>query len=188
MQLIDGLARLAGRALRGVRAGERNLAKNVLRAPETMRVHSESFRHEALIPAVHTDSEGRNVSPALAWTPAPAGTKELVLLCEDPDIPKRKPFAHWVVYRISPDVTSVDAGIAIGDSPRGAIQGRSSVREEGWLGPHPPQGHGPHRYHFQLFALDAPTGLGPGATRDQVVHAMRGKVLACGDLVGIYTR
>lgn len=56
------------------------------------------------------------------------------------------------------------------------------------MGPHPPQGHGPHHYHFQLFALGTPLGLRPGATRDQVVMAMRGRVLACGDLVGAYTR
>lgn len=188
MQIIDGLARLAGRALRRVRAGNETLAKNVLRANETMAVHSDAFDHEAALPAVHSDSEGRNVSPPLSWSDPPAGTRQLVLLCEDPDIPMRKPFAHWVVYGIPPETRSFPPGIAVGERPMGALQGRNAARKEGYLGPHPPQGHGTHHYHFQIFAVDVPSSLGPGATRDQVVEAIRGHVLACGDLVATYTR
>lgn len=185
---IQSIARLAGRALRRVRSDEMRLAKVVLGAPETMQVHSAAFGHEAPIPAVHTSSEGDDVSPPLAWSDPPAGTRELVLLVEDPDIPGQRPFSHWVVYKIPAHVRGLRSGIGRENSPEGAMQGVSSMRRKGYLGPHPPPGHGTHHYHFQVFALDAPLHLDGGASRDEVVKAMEGRVIACGDLVGTYGR
>lgn len=186
MQIIDSIARLAGRAMRRVRAGDEGLAKNVLGATEAITIRSTAFDEGEALPAACSHSEGNSTSPALEWSGVPEGTRELVLLCEDPDIPGPKPFCHWVLYGLSPSVTHLPEGLRA--APAGAAHGRNTLRGMGYMGPHPPQGHGAHHYHFQLFALSAPLGLRPGATRDQVVTAMRGRVLACGDRVGTYTR
>jgi phosphatidylethanolamine-binding protein (PEBP) family uncharacterized protein len=52
----------------------------------------------------------------------------------------------------------------------------------------PPPGHGVHHYHFRLYALDARLQAGPGLTKEQLLAAMRGQILAEGELVGTYER
>jgi Raf kinase inhibitor-like YbhB/YbcL family protein len=132
-----------------------------------------------------------NVSPALAWSGVPAQAQEVVVLMEDPDAPMPQAFVHWSIYGIPPSVNSLPEGIGAGGTagrtlPGGVFQGRNSTGRTGFFGPKPPPGHGVHHYHFQVFALDEPLGLGPDAERDALVEAMRGHVLAQGDLVGTY--
>lgn len=123
-----------------------------------------------------------NVSPALAWTNVPAGTRSLALLMEDRDFP----FIHWIVYNIPPNVNGLpEAVLQQPQTPEGAWQGQNSNAEIGYVGPYPPVGV-THHYAFVLYALDALLDLGPGAAREQVLAAMEGHVLATAELTGTY--
>lgn len=143
---------------------------------------SPAFDRQAPIPRRHT-GEGEDVSPALEWKGAPQGTKELALVCDDPDAPRPKPWVHWVLYGIPAATT----GLAEGDEGD-AVEGKNDFGRPGYGGPMPPKGHGVHHYHFKLYALDAPAGLEPGATKEQLLAAIRGHVLAETELVGTYER
>jgi len=111
---------------------------------------------------------GQNISPALAWSGAPAGTKSFALLCHDPDAPTGGAgWWHWLVVNIPASATGLakNAGTADGKNlPAGAVQVATDFGGPGWGGPCPPVGHGPHRYVFTLYALGterldvAPTG------------------------------
>ncbi|MBC7172966.1 MAG: YbhB/YbcL family Raf kinase inhibitor-like protein, partial [Polyangiaceae bacterium] len=136
MGLLDRISEMAGRALRPVRAGEGRLASAQLRdeSSATIPLESTSFTSGGPIPATYSDSEGENVSPGLRWSDVPSGTRELVLLCEDPDIPMRDPFVHWVLYGIAPDVREIPEGVGREERPVGAKQGRNTVRKYGYMG------------------------------------------------------
>lgn len=118
-----------------------------------------------------------NVSPPLSWSGEPAGTQTLVLLVEDLDYP----FSHWVLYDIPAGTTALEEGHV----PAGARQGKNTSGTSGYAGPYPPVGVR-HRYAFILYALDAPLRLAEGATREEVLQAMAGHVLARGELIGTY--
>ena len=99
---------------------------------------------------------GGNVSPALSWSGAPAGTKSFAVHCFDPDAPTGSGFWHWVVVNIPANVTELklDAGNPnAGMLPKGALQTRTDFGKAGYGGPCPPEGHGPHRYQFTVFAV-----------------------------------
>ena len=101
-------------------------------------------------------TDGGNKSPQLAWSGAPAGTKSFALTCFDPDAPTGSGFWHWVVVNIPADVSELklDAGNpSSGLLPKGALQTRTDFGKPGYGGPCPPEGHGPHRYVFTLFAV-----------------------------------
>jgi hypothetical protein len=110
------------------------------------------------------DCTGGNVSPALAWSGAPSGTKSFALTVFDPDAPTGHGWWHWVVYDIPADQMSLasGAGSANGQLPAGAVQGTTDFGKPGYGGPCPPPGK-PHRYVFTLYALgvaklDVPAG------------------------------
>jgi len=126
--------------------------------------------------------EGQNVSPQLSWKGAPEGTREFVLICDDPDAPRAEPWVHWVLYRIPASTTSLQEGA------RGTgVAGRNDFGELGWGGPHPPKGHGTHRYRFRIHALDRALKLAPGATRAALARAVKEHILAETELVGTYS-
>jgi Raf kinase inhibitor-like YbhB/YbcL family protein len=112
---------------------------------------------------------GKNISPALAWSHAPAGTKSFALLTHDPDAPTGSGWWHWVVYNIPASTTSLpaDAGrdSAINMPVSSIVQGITDFGTRGYGGPCPPPGK-PHRYFFRLFALkvdklDVPRNASP---------------------------
>jgi Raf kinase inhibitor-like YbhB/YbcL family protein len=123
-----------------------------------------------------------NVSPALTWANAPAGTQSFVLIMDDLDLS----FSHWVVYNIPPTATVLVEGI-IGqpELPDGTLQGINDNEILGYTGPFPSYGE-THRYAFVLYALNAPLDVGPEARREQVMAAMEGHVLGKSELVGTY--
>lgn len=124
-----------------------------------------------------------NASPALTWVNAPAGTQSLALLMEDIDVG----FSHWVVYNIPPTAAGLPEGIiAQPQLADGTRQGMNDNAMLGYIGPYPPVGE-THRYVFTLYALDAPLGLEAGATREQVLAALEGRVLATSELRGTYS-
>jgi Raf kinase inhibitor-like YbhB/YbcL family protein len=141
---------------------------------------STDFAEGERIPQEHAyRPEGENRAPGLSWTGVPDGTKELALIVDDPDAPREDPWVHWVVYKIPLSATGV---------PGDAVEGENDFGAHGWGGPLPPKGHGTHHYHFKLYALDAEIGLGPGATKVELLEAMEGHVLAEAELVGTYSR
>lgn len=147
-----------------------------------IRLTSPAFAPNAPIPKKHT-GEGPDVSPPLAWSGLPAGTKELALICDDPDAPTLKPWVHWVLYKLPPTLP----GLKEGDSG-GGVEGMTDFGRPGWGGPMPPRGHGVHRYFFRLYALDRPVALKAGASKEDLLAAMKGHILDQGELVGTYER
>lgn len=150
-----------------------------------MRIESRAFEAGRPIPLEH-GCAGANVSPELHWQEVPAGTESLALVCDDPDAPRRV-WVHWVLYDLSPALEGLPERLPSASSvPQGGIQGRNDFGELGYGGPCPPSGT--HRYVFKLYALDRRLGLAPGATKDQLLAAMRGHVLAEAELTGTYRK
>jgi Raf kinase inhibitor-like YbhB/YbcL family protein len=162
------------------------------RSPNVVvQLTSTDFEAGQVIPKEFT-GEGEDRSPQLSWGELPDGTRELALICDDPDAPTSTPWVHWVLYGIQPDVSSLPAGLpkdAEIDQPIRALQGKNSWtsgQTVGYRGPMPPPGHGVHHYHFKLFALDAPLGLKSQSTKAELLAAMEGHVLGTGELIGTY--
>jgi hypothetical protein len=159
----------------------------------TLAVSSSAFPHGATIPAVHT-CDGRDVSPPLTWSgaPAPPAIKTFALICDDPDAPG-KTFVHWVLYNLPADASGLPEGVppvaALPDEDGrgGALQGTNDFGQAGYGGPCPPPGK-PHRYFFKLYALDAALDLEPGASKRDLERAMKGHVAAEAQLIGTYGR
>lgn len=150
-----------------------------------MRVTSPAFPEGGAIPAKYT-CDGSDVSPPLEWSGVPAETKSLALICDDPDAPARV-WVHWVAY----DLPASSAGLPEAVPPieeirGGGRQGRNDFSRIGYGGPCPPRGT--HRYVFAVSALDRALELPAGATKAQLLAAMRDHVLAEGRLTGKYTR
>lgn len=159
----------------------------------SIQLISPAFGDGEPIPKKYT-GDGEDLSPPLNWSDLPEGTKQLALICDDPDAPTEQPWVHWVLYHIPPDVTSLPEGIPPTerlDRPQGAMQGKNSWPEGqtiGYRGPAPPAGHGTHHYHFRLYALDAELDLEPGISKARLLKAIEGHILAQGELVGTYER
>jgi Raf kinase inhibitor-like YbhB/YbcL family protein len=146
------------------------------------RLTSAVFAEGGSIPRAYT-CDGTDVSPALAWTGVPDGTKALVLVVEDPDAGG---FAHWLVLDMDPGRSKLGRGAGTPASSS-LLQGINDFGRIGWNGPCPPSGE--HRYRFTLYALVAPLGLDgdPGAGR--VRSALAGAhVLGHAVLLGRYRR
>ena len=152
----------------------------------TIQLSSTAFDEGQTIPKQHT-GDGRNSSPPLRWQDAPAGTASWALICEDPDAP-RGTFTHWVLYNLPATARELSEGVPPDTTlADGALQGVNDFGKVGYGGPAPPRGK-PHRYLFKLFALARPLDLPPGATKAQVLTAMKGQVLGEGLLMGTYAR
>jgi hypothetical protein len=153
---------------------------------ETEMTLSSVFQEGERIPAKYT-CEGEDISPPLTWGEVPAGTKSFALIVDDPDAPGGV-FTHWVLFNLP--ATSRELPEAVPTQPQlpnGALQGKNDFGKIGYGGPCPPPGS-PHRYRFNLYALDQPLELKAGATKKQVLEAIQGHILAQAQLTGIYQR
>jgi Raf kinase inhibitor-like YbhB/YbcL family protein len=149
-------------------------------------ITSTAFGEGETIPKPHT-GDGADTSPPLRWGEPPAGTRSFALICDDPDAP-RGTWVHWVIFNLPADLRGLDAGVPTQETlTNGANQGKNDFGNLGYGGPAPPRGK-PHRYFFKLYALDALLELSAGATKEQLVAAMKGHVLAEGQLMGRYGR
>ena len=144
-----------------------------------MKITSSAFHDGGNIPSKFT-CDGSDTSPPLQITGVPSEAKSLVLIADDPDAPGGL-FTHWLIWNIPPQTNS----IAEGSTPKG-VQGTNDFGKSGYKGPCPPPGT--HRYSFKIFALDREPDLRSGAKRSQVDAAMKGHVIAQGELVGRYAR
>ena len=155
----------------------------------SMGLTSSAFAQGASIPKRHT-CEGEDQSPPLAWSGVPAAALSLALIVDDPDAPDpaapRMTWVHWVLYNLPPETTHLDAGIAPSALPSGTLQGRNDWKRTGYGGPCPPIGR--HRYFHRLYALDARLPDLKQPTKDQLLKAMQGHVLAQVELVGTYQK
>ena len=179
-----------GVALRNRRAGHHTLvwARRDLQAPENFPLTSPAFAHGAPIPEKHRGRlRGANISPALNWTQPPAGTAELVLIVQDPDVPFGKPATHALALGIDPSLNGIPENALANPSPIPGIRhGKGALGRRGWAGPMPPRSHGPHAYVFQLFALDQAPGLPASFTLDDVIAAIKGHAIGRARLDGTY--
>ena len=161
-------------------------------APAVITVTSATLKANETIPKDHT-ADGRNVSPAVMWSGAPAATKQFALVCDDPDVPMPGGFVHWVVYKIPgtakglPAELPMDVTLTAPADIAGTIQGMSGFRRAGYRGPAPPPGK-PHHYTFTVYALDAELPLAEGLNRTQLMEALKGHIIGQGALVSLYER
>jgi len=145
------------------------------------RLSAPDLREGADIPKKFT-CDGADVSPSLAWTDPPKGTKAFALICDDPDAPAGT-WVHWVIYDLPADTRDLPEGVPHGpELDSGAQQGRNDFGKIGYNGPCPPRGK-PHRYFFKLYALSAETKLKSGGTKADVERAMKGNILGHVELV-----
>lgn len=158
-----------------------------------IEITSTAFAQDERIPKKYT-GEGSDVSPRLTWSGVPAGTKELVLICDDPDAPTPEPWVHWVIYSLPPTIAGLNEGVPRElrlKEPTGALQGKNSWPDGeniGYRGPMPPPRHGTHHYHFRLYALSEKVPMAPGLTKKEVLQQIENKVVATGKLTGTYSR
>ena len=143
-----------------------------------LKITSSAFQDGGNIPSKFTCDGG--ASPPLQISGVPSGTKTLVLIADDPDAPSGL-FTHWLVWNIPPQTTSIPEKSA----PKG-VHGTNDFGKSEYGAPCPPSGT--HRYYFKVFALDRELTLPAGAKRGQLDAAMKGHVLAQGELMGRYSR
>jgi Raf kinase inhibitor-like YbhB/YbcL family protein len=148
----------------------------------SINVTSAAFKAGGPIPARYTCG-GDDVSPPLGWSGAPGSAKSLALTVIDPDAPGR-PFTHWVVFNMPATTTGLPEG---GPPPPVSAEGRNDFGGTGYRGPCPPPGS-THHYHFKVYGLDATVALRAGASEQAFEDAIRGHVLATGELVGTFKR
>ena len=145
-----------------------------------------AFQHGGEIPSRYTCS-GVNLSPALTWSGAPAATRTLALIADDPDAPVGT-WTHWLIWNIPAQATSLPEGVPAIDALKdGSRQGKNDFGQLGYGGPCPPPGK-PHRYFFKLYALDAKLDLKPGATKRELEAAIAPHILSKTELLGIFRR
>lgn len=150
---------------------------------------SSAFAPGGPIPARHT-CEGDDVSPALAWSGAPADTRSFAIIVDDPDAPDpahpKMTYVHWVLYNIPASAHSLPEAVEAGSLPGGTLQGINDFKRTGFGGPCPPIGR--HRYFHKLYALDAVLPDLGTPTKNQLEHAMKGHVLEQVELMGTYQK
>ena len=154
-----------------------------------LTLQSSSFAHNGAIDAKYT-CEGADISPPLAWSDLPAGTKSLVLIVDDPDAPDPKApkmtWVHWVLYSIPPTATGLAEGVKKDALPAGTREGLNDWNRTGYGGPCPPIGR--HRYFHKLYALDTVLPNLGAPTKAELEAAIKGHVLAQAELIGTYEK
>jgi Raf kinase inhibitor-like YbhB/YbcL family protein len=149
-------------------------------------LRSSAFRQNQAIPKKYT-CDSSDVSVPLNWNDPAQGTKSFGLIADDPDAP-RGTWVHWVLFDLPSDARELAEGIPAKETlDDGAKQGKNDFGKIGYGGPCPPPGP-VHHYQFKLYALDKMAGLRPGATKQQLLDAMKGHILVQSELIGTYKR
>lgn len=160
-------------------------ADNQLDVPQTLKLTSPAFEADAFIPPEFT-CDGADRSPALSWDASLAKAQSFALIVEDPDA-SGGAFVHWVLYDLPAQLRVLPAGVPTQPFlTEGGMQGKNNFGQYGYRGPCPPSGT--HRYLFKLYAVDKILDLPPGAMPAEVQTALKGHILARGQLMGRYSR
>jgi Raf kinase inhibitor-like YbhB/YbcL family protein len=153
-------------------------------------VRSTAFADGKPIPR-RQSGDGEDLSPPLSWSGVPSLARELAMIVDDPDAPTNEPWVHWVIYKIRVTTEGIAEGVppvARPNFPPTAVQGRNSWGSVGYRGPAPPKGHGVHRYFFKLYALAKELDLAEGLDKPSLLKAMKGHIVAEGELMGTFER
>lgn len=152
---------------------------------ERLQITSSAFKEGEMIPKKYS-GYGENISPDISWSKPPIGTRCMAIICEDPDAPIGI-WTHWVIFNIPHKSGGLPEGIPPREAlPDGTIQGMNDFRKIGYDGAHPP--FGTHRYYFKVYALDTRLNIAENVTRDELLKAMKGNILAEGSLMGRYSK
>ncbi len=155
-------------------------------AETVLSLSSTAFKEGDQLPVKYT-CDGQDISPPFEWGEPPQGTRTFALIVDDPDA-LLGVFTHWVLFNLLADTRQLSEGIpAQPQLENGASQGKNDFGKIGYGGPCPPPGVA-HRYRFTIYALDKPLELETGASRKEILAAMKGSVLAQGQLTGTYRR
>jgi hypothetical protein len=154
-----------------------------------MRIASPAFQNGGRIPAKYT-CDGENISPPLKFSDIPEDAACLVLIMDDPDVPRQiredRMFDHWVVFNIDSSVRNINENSV----PKVSVLGRNTAGSNRYTGPCPPSQYEPkeHRYFFRLYALSSKLDLEEGVSKKEVEHAMNGKIIGNAEIIGRYSR
>lgn len=159
--------------------------ENEMATATEIKLSSTAFKDGQMMHAMYT-CDGQNVSPPLKWEHSPQNTQSFALIMDDPDAPMGT-YVHWVMWNIPADTNELQEDVL----PRqelanGAKQGFNSSKKVGYTGPCPPSGT--HRYYFKLYALDTMLKLESDTTKQKLLSAMEGHILAESQLMGRYQR
>jgi Raf kinase inhibitor-like YbhB/YbcL family protein len=189
--MLEKLPAAVGHVLRRARPGLETIVFHQIPSPggAPLEVSSAAFDDWGPLSPRHT-ADGEGLSPPLRWRGVPAATSSIVVLIEDADSPTPHPLVHAIAWNLP----GVDGGLAEGalrderGEPLVPDCGLNSYLQARYLPPDPPPGHGPHRYAFEVFALDRSPRFRGTPGRGQIVDALQGHVLADGCLIGVYER
>ena len=155
----------------------------------SLTITSTAFAPDGAIPPLYT-CDGKDHSPALAWSGVPAGTKSLALIVDDPDAPDpaapKMTWVHWVLYNLPADSSGLPEAVASAGLPAGTCEGVNDWKRTGYGGPCPPIGR--HRYFHKLYALDVVLPELGKPTKAKLEKAMEGHVIGRAHLMGTYRR
>ncbi|KAF3330628.1 Phosphatidylethanolamine-binding protein [Carex littledalei] len=172
------------------------LGKLIADEDQTFKLVSPTFDHEGRLPRKYTNGgQGalKDLSPPLEWYNVPDGTKSLALVVEDAEVTSEPdgpavPWTHWVVMNIPPSVKRLPEGLSnkecLGQEYGQIKEGNNDWKVPGWCGP--VQQSGNHRIVFRLYALDDEMHLGNKVTKDKLVEAIEGHVLAEAELMALF--
>jgi Raf kinase inhibitor-like YbhB/YbcL family protein len=157
--------------------------------PMSLTITSTAFAPEGAIPSLYT-CEGKDISPPLAWSGAPAAAKSFALIVDDPDAPDpaapKMTWVHWVLYNIPPAASGLREGVQASALPPGTREGVNDWGRTGYGGPCPPIGR--HRYFHKLYALDTVLPDLKRPNKAALEKAMQGHILAQAVLIGTYQK
>ncbi len=156
-----------------------SLSKEVS-AMAALQITSPAFQNNGNIPRLYT-CDGKDINPPLMIAGVPQEAKSLALICDDPDAPVGI-WVHWVLWHIDSSVKEIKENTV----PTGAVEGMNDFRKHAYGGPCPPSGT--HRYFFKVYALDTMLDISPNSTKADLEKAMKGHILAEGQLIGLYKR
>jgi Raf kinase inhibitor-like YbhB/YbcL family protein len=159
----------------------------IIYSSDTMEIQvtSTAFKEGEMIPRKYT-CRGENISPQIAWSNIPEGTKSFLLIADDPDAPMGT-WVHWVVYNIPANFSELKERFPEDSKfPDGIMQGITDFGTTGYGGPCPPSGI--HRYYFKLYAIDIILDVKPRLTKQEVLNEIEGHILAKGQLMGKFRK
>jgi hypothetical protein len=145
-----------------------------------LKITSPAFQNDGFIPREYT-CDGKDINPPLVIEDCPIGTQSIAVICDDPDS-MAGIWVHWVLWDIDPNVKEIDENTV----PAEAIEGINDFKKRRYGGPCPHTGT--HRYFFKVYALDTMLGISPDSQKADLEKAMKGHILAQGQVVGLYKR